>query len=229
MSRYGDWQYPRDDRFCGDSKRKIRRYCPPAVLAPVKHTLFRNNGDRSFSDVTEIAGLGRSDGHGFAAVAADLNGDGKTDLYVANDRDPHFLYLNNGDGTFRDASEESGAAYDIAGQTQAGMGVDADDVDGDGRPDLFVTNFADEYNTLYRNLGHDLFLDETANFGLAVDSLPWIGWGCILADLDNDGWLDCVVANAEIDDNAESGGKPTSYLQPPLLHQQSCRQAISHR
>ena len=218
VSRYGDWEYPRDDRFCGDTKRKIRRYCPPTVLTPVKHTLFRNNGDRTFTDVTEKAGLGRTDGHGFAAVAADLNGDGKTDLYVANDRDPHFLYLNNGDGTFRDVSEESGAAYDIAGQTQAGMGVDAEDIDGDGRPDLFVTNFANEYNTLYRNLGRETFLDVTANFGLAVDSLPWIGWGCILADLDNDGWPDCVVANADIDDNAESHGEPASYPQPPLLH-----------
>jgi enediyne biosynthesis protein E4 len=218
VSRYGDWEYPRDDRFCGDTKREIRRYCPPTVLTPVKHTLFRNNGNLTFTDVTDEAGLGRADGHGFAAVAADLNGDGKTDLYVANDRDPHFLYLSNGDGTFRDVSEESGAAYDIAGQTQAGMGADAEDVDGDGRPDLFVTNFANEYNTLYRNLGREMFLDETASFGLAVDSIPWIGWGCILADLDNDGWPDCVVANAEIDDNAESGGKPVSYVQPPLLH-----------
>ena len=180
--------------------------------------LFRNDGDRTFTDVTDKAGLGRGDGHGFAAVAADLNGDGKTDLYVANDRDPHFLFLNNGDGTFRDASEESGAAYDVAGRTQAGMGVDAEDVDGDGQPDLFVTNFANEYNTLYRNLGRDTFLDASANFGLAVDSLPWIGWGCILADLDNDGWPDCVVANADIDDNALSHGKPVSDLQPPLLH-----------
>jgi hypothetical protein len=122
VSRYGDWQYPRDNQFCGDTKRKIRRYCPPTSLTPVKHVLFRNNGDRTFTDVTDKAGLGRADGHGFAAVAADLNGDGKTDLYVANDRDPHFLYLNNGDGTFRDVSEESGAAYDIAGQTQAGIG-----------------------------------------------------------------------------------------------------------
>jgi enediyne biosynthesis protein E4 len=218
VSRYGDWQYPRDDRFCGDSARQIRRYCPPATLTSVKHTLFRNNGDLTFTDVTDRARLGRSDGHGFAAVAADLNGDGKTDLYVANDRDPQFLYLNKGDGTFRDISEESGAAYDVAGRAQAGMGVDVEDVDGDGQPDLFVTNFANEYNTLYRNLGKETFLDATANFGLAVDSLPWIGWGSILADLDNDGWPDCVVANADIDDNAESHGKPVNDRQPPLLH-----------
>ena len=98
------------------------------------------------------------------------------------------------------------------------MGVDAEDVDGDGRPELFVTNFDNEYNTLYRNLGRGYFVDATASFGLAADSVPYISWGCALADLDNDGWPDVVVANAEIDDNAESLGKTLSYEQPPLLH-----------
>jgi len=218
ISRYGDWQYPRDDSYCGDLKRQIRRYCSPRTLTPVKHTLFRNNGNRTFTDVTEVAGLGRADGHGFAAVAADLDGDGRTDLYVANDQDPRFLYLNNGDGTFRDVSEDSGAAYDIAGRTQSGMGVDAEDVDGDGRPELFVTNFENEYNTLYHNLGKATFIDATSKFGLVVDSLPWIGWGCVLADFDNDGWPDIAVANANIDDNAESMGKKLGYEQPPLLY-----------
>ena len=178
VSRYGDWQYPRDAWFCGDVDRQIRRYCSPKQLPPVQHTLFRNNGDRTFTDVTVAAGLARADGHGFAAVAADLDGDGKTDLYVANDQDPRFLYLNNGNGTFRDVSEDSGAAYDIEGRTQAGMGVDAEDVDGDGRPELFVTNFDNEYNTLYRNLGKGYFVDATAGFGLAADSVPYISWGC---------------------------------------------------
>jgi hypothetical protein len=218
VSRYGDWQYPRDDRFCGDAPRKIRRYCSPKELPAVKPSLFRNNGDGTFTDVTDAAGVGRGDGHGFAAVAADLDGDGDTDLFVANDQDPHFLFLNNGDGTFRDASADGGAAYDAEGHTTAGMGADAEDVDGDGRPELFVTNFQDEYNTLYRNLGPGTFLDTTAHFGLAVDSLPWIGWGCALADLDNDGWPEAVVANAHIDDNAEPHGQPARYAQPPLLH-----------
>ena len=163
-------------------------------------------------------GVGRADGHGFGVVAADLDGDGRVDIYVANDQDPNFLFLNRGDGTFRDATEDSGAGWNISGRTSAGMGVDAEDLDGDGRPELFVTNFQEEYNTLFRNLGRGAFFDVTANFGLAVDSLPWIGWGCALADLDSDGWPDIVVANGHIDDNAQVFGQPTGYAQPPLLH-----------
>jgi hypothetical protein len=98
------------------------------------------------------------------------------------------------------------------------MGVDAEDIDGDGRPELFVTNFQEEYNTLFKNLGHGAFLDVTANFGLVVDSLPWIGWGTVLADFDGDGWPDIVVANGHIDDNAQVFGQPAGYAQPPLLH-----------
>ncbi len=218
VTRYGDWQWPRDDRFCGDSVRNIRRYCSPKELPPVRHALFRNNGDHTFSDVTHAAGIDRADGHGFGAVAADLDGDGRVDLYVANDQDPNFLFLNRGDGTFRDATVESGAGLNIEGRTSAGMGVDAEDLDGDGQPELFVTNFQEEYNTLYKNLRAGFFLDVTAIFGLAVDSLPWIGWGCALADFDADGWPDIVVANGHIDDNARLFGQPSSYAQPPLLH-----------
>ena len=218
VTRYGDWQWPRDDRFCGDSARNIRRYCSPKELRPVRHALFRNNGDHTFSDAAHAAGIDRADGHGFGAVAADLDGDGRVDLYVANDQDPNFLFLNRGDGTFRDATVESGAGLNIEGRTSAGMGVDAEDLDGDGQPELFVTNFQEEYNTLYKNLRAGFFLDVTAIFGLAVDSLPWIGWGCALADFDADGWPDIVVANGHIDDNARLFGQPTSYAQPPLLH-----------
>ncbi len=218
VSRYGDWQWPRDDRFCGDSARKIRRYCSPKELQPVRHVLYRNNGDRTYSDVSVTAGVGRADGHGFGVAASDLDGDGRVDLYVANDQDPNFLFLNRGSGTFRDATEDSGAGWNIEGRTSAGMGVDAEDIDGDGRPELFVTNFQEEYNTLFKNLGGGAFMDVTANFGLAVDSLPWIGWGCALADLDNDGWPDIVVANGHIDDNAQVFGQPTGYAQPPSLH-----------
>jgi hypothetical protein len=227
VSRYGDWQWPRDDRFCGDAQRMIRRYCSPKELRPVPHVLYRNNGDGTFTDVARAAGVGRTDGHGFGVVAADLDGDGRIDLYVANDQDPNFLFLNRGDGTFRDATDDSGAGLNLEGRTSAGMGVDAEDVDGDGRPELFVTNFQEEYNTLFRNLGQGSFLDVTANLGLAVDSLPWIGWGCALADLDHDGWPDIVVANGHIDDNAQVFGQPTGYAQPPELHRNLSGQRFS--
>jgi hypothetical protein len=218
VTRYGDWQWPRDDRFCGNLARNIRRYCSPKELRPVRHALFRNNGDHTFSDVTQAAGIDRADGHGFGAVAADLDGDGRVDLYIANDQDPNFLFLNRGDGTFRDVTVDSGAGLNIEGRTSAGMGVDAEDLDGDGQPELFVTNFQEEYNTLFKNLRAGVFLDMTAIFGLAVDSLPWIGWGCALADFDGDSWPDIVVANGHIDDNAQLLGQPSGYAQPPLLH-----------
>ena len=123
----------------------------------------------------------RDDGHGFGVVAADVNDDGLIDLYVANDMNPNFLFLNRGDGTFDDATDLSGAAYDINGQAQSGMGVDAEDVNGDGLPELFVTNFANEYNTLYQNYrqGHLLRQHGVLRPGVRHDAvgrlgmLPW--------------------------------------------------------
>jgi hypothetical protein len=214
VSNYGDWKYPEDNKFCGDSAKGLRYYCSPREIRTVKHFFYRNNGNNTFTDVTDAAKLGRSDGHGFGVVTADLNGDGLIDIYVANDMNPNFLFLNKGDGTFHDATDESGAAYDEKGQAQSGMGVDAEDVNGDGLPELFVTNFANEYNTLYQNLGSGTFFDQTIFFGLAADSMPWVGWGCALADFDNDGWPDSFVANGHVDNNRP--GVP--YEEPALLH-----------
>ncbi len=185
--------------------------------------LYRNNGDGTFTDVTTRpprqteSVRAADDGHGFGVVTADLNGDGLIDIYVANDMNPNFLFLNKGDGTFDDATESSGAAFDDKGQAQSGMGVDAEDVDGDGLPELFVTNFANEYNTLYQNLGKGNFMDATPFFGLAADTMPWVGWGTALADFDNDGWPDNFVANGHVDDNRRQLGQPIDYEEPPLL------------
>jgi hypothetical protein len=219
VSNYGEWKYPEDDIFCGDLEKKVRLYCSPRSIRTIQHILYRNNGDRTFSDVTEEAGLARGDGHGFGVVSADLNDDGRIDLYVANDMNPNFLYLNQGDGTFRDMTDLSGAALDFNGNAQAGMGVDAEDIDGDGRPELFVTNFANEYNTLYQNLGNGAFYDQTAAFGLAADSIPLVGWGCGLRDFNNDGWPDCFVANGHVDNNRYelNPANIPDYEQPPLL------------
>jgi hypothetical protein len=159
----------------------------------------------------------RDDGHGFGVVAADLNGDGLIDLYIANDMNPNFLFLNRGDGTFDDVSEASGAAFDNNGMAQSGMGVDAEDVDGDGLPELYVTNFANEYNTLYMNFGKGVFYDNTAFFGLASDTMPFVKWGTALVDLDNDGWPDNFVINGHVDDNRRALNQPVDYEQIPLL------------
>jgi hypothetical protein len=147
-----------------------------------------------------------------------LNGDGRIDLYVANDMCPNFVFLNRGDGTFDDVTDSSGAGHDAHGVDHSGMGVDAEDTNGDGLPDLLVTNFAKEPNLLFMNVGHGSFEDRTPTSGMATDSMPWVGWGCALADFDNDGWPDCFVTNGDVDDNLEHVRFGRSYANPALLH-----------
>ncbi len=218
VSNYGIWNYPDDHVFCGDAERKIRMYCSPRLIKTTKHFLYRNNGDGTFTDVLDAAKIGRSDGHGFGVVTADFNGDGKVDIYVANDMNPNFVFFGNGDGTFEDVTEKCGAAFDEKGQSQSGMGVEGEDVNGDGTFDLFVTNFQNEYNTFYENVGKGNFMDNTSFYGLAADSLPWVGWGCVLADFDRDGWPDLFVSNGHVDDNREELGLAGTYAEPSLLH-----------
>ena len=108
---YGDWTWPRDNVVCAPKDGGPRIYCSPKDVQPAKHSLLRNNGDLTFSDVTDAAGVGRTDGRGLGVVTADVNGDGRTDIYVANDMCPNFLFLNRGNGTFEDVTETAGAAY----------------------------------------------------------------------------------------------------------------------
>ncbi len=226
VANYGSWKLPDDDRYCDaapspfmtNPSPKLRIYCSPRSILPTRHVLYCNNGNRTFTDVTEAAGLGRSDGRGLGVIAADINDDGLIDLYVANDLCPNFVYLNQGDGTFRDATDTSGAGYGPDGLARAGMGVAAEDVNADGRTDLLVTNFWNEALGLFLNLGTGLFADRARAMGMYHDSVLWVGWGCALADLDNDGWPDCIVANGHVDDNLERLGYDTPYAEPALLH-----------
>jgi len=219
VPRYGRWDYPRDDKKCNEGA--IPLYCSPKTVVMVPHLLYRNEfkqtGRVAFAEVAEQAGVGRPDGHGFAAVATDVNDDGKIDLYVANDFNPKFLFLNKGDGTFEDASERSGAALDYQGRAQSSMGIEAEDIDGDGLPELFATNFRNDYNSLYHNLGGGIFFDETQAYNLVNDTLPWVKWGCALADFDNDGWPDIFVTNGHIEDYTEAYKNPPPYAQPANL------------
>ena len=223
VSNYGRWNYPEDHHRVGDAEKKIWLYSSPRTIQTVKHLFFHNNRQqhlhrrirqgRSARDPKAAA----SDGHGFGVVTADVNDDGLIDIFVANDMNPNFLFLNRGDGTFDDVSEISGAAFNINGMAQSGMGVDAEDVDGDGLPELFVTNFSNEYATLYHNYGKGIFYDNTAFFGLASDSMPWVKWGCALADFDNDGWPDFFFVNGHVDNNRREIGQPVDYEEMPLL------------
>jgi hypothetical protein len=187
------------------------------------HALYHGHGDGRFSDVAAELGIARSGeqgGRGQGVVASDVNNDGHIDLYVANDLSPNFLFINTGHGGFEDQTEISCAAYNAEGQSEASMGVDAADVDGDGLPELFVTNFYHEHNTLYRNLskpGNTLFQDVSQWTGVAAGSMLYVGWGTGFEDLDGDGWLDIFVTNGHVDDNLDKLSRDEPYAQPPAV------------
>jgi hypothetical protein len=217
VCNYGVWSLD-TNLWCGDRERNVRLYCSPNTVHPEVDILYRNLGDGKFADVTvdyKIESV--SPGRGQGVVAADLNDDGWIDLYIANDLNPNTLLMNDRGTAFRDISEQSSAAYDYRGASQAGMGVDASDVDGDETFDLFVTNFEGEHNTLYRNVGREIFQDVSFAKGLGADSVPWIGWGTAVSDFDLDGWPDVVVTNGHVDDNRHLLGSGGSFEQPSLL------------
>ena len=189
-----------------------RDYCVPTVYKPVPDRLFRNEGG-TFSDVTVAAGLATAFGNGLGSAAADLNGDGRPDLYVANDSTENQLWFNRGDDRFENRAMTSGAAVNGDGRVEAGMGIVVADFDGDRDQDLFMTHNAQETNTLYLNEGNGTFLDATNRFGLGSPSLPLTGFGVIWADFDHDGLLDVFVANGAVAVMEALRGMPFPYLQ----------------
>lgn len=213
---YAEWSLE-TNHFCGNRARGVRIFCNPDSVAPERHLLYHNQADGTFHESLHAAGIDGRMGRGQGVVAADINLDGLIDLYVSNDLQPNFLFVNVGGGKFLDLTEESGAAYDQSGRSQAGMGVDAADVNGDGLPELFVTNFEQDYNTLYENLGNNQFQDASDLTGLAAASRPWVGWGTVLADFDNDGRRDVIVTNGHTDSNLAEMGRDTPFEQPPLV------------
>jgi hypothetical protein len=187
--------------------------CGPRGLPGAGDSLFRNNGDGTFTDVSKKAGVADSRGYyGLDVVGSDFDGDGWIDIFVANDSTPNFLYHNNGNGTFSEIGFESGTALDKNGNEQGCMGVTLGDYNHDGLLDLFITNFDDEYNVLYRNAGRGSFVDVSYESGVAMISLPYVGWGTKFFDYDNDGWLDLFVANGHAYPQRDR------YRQRKLLH-----------
>lgn len=179
-------------------------YCGPKEFPGVPDVLLHNNGNGTFSNVSQAAGMLSVASAGLGVVCADLNEDGWTDVYVANDADANQLWINQGDGTFHDEALIMGVAYNMHGQAEAGMGVAAADFDGDGHPDLFMTHLGNESNTLYRNLGKNIgFDDVTYMAGLGRSSMAYTGFGIAAFDAELDGDLDILVVNGRV-----NNGKP---------------------
>src|ERR1700727_1492323 len=189
--------------------------CGPQGMVGETDLLFHNRGDGTFEEVSEKAGVHDASGfYGLGAVWGDYDNDGWPDLYVANDSGPKFLYHNNHDGTFTDVGMKTGAALSGEGDALGSMGVDFGDYDHDGRLDIFVTNFDDQPNTLYRDAGGQGFDDVSWEAGAAKPSFPLVGWGTGFFDFDNDGWIDILVANGHVYPQIDSLAPRSSYRQP---------------
>jgi enediyne biosynthesis protein E4 len=192
--------------------------CGPRGLRGAPDHLFRNNGDGTFTETTREAGVTDGKGlYGFGVAWFDLDDDGRLDLLVANDSGPNHVYRNAGQGRFENVSYPSGAALDGSGREQAHMGVAIGDYDNDGRDDIHITNFADDFNVLYHNYNGTSVTDVSFKSGVAQVSIPFLGWGTDFLDYDNDGWLDLLVVNGHVYPAVDAMPWNTSYAQRALL------------
>jgi tetratricopeptide (TPR) repeat protein len=209
VCHYFKWD-EKGNRKCSDSNDPTIYRCLPLDFESLPDHVFRNDGGQ-FVDVTKEAGITDPNGRGLGVLAADLDGDGRVDLFVANDMSANYLFHNLGGFRFEEVGLESGVAGNASGTYQAGMGVACGDLNGDTRLDLAVTNFYNESTTFFRNLGQGLFADETSAVGLAVPSRYLLGFGIAFFDADNDGWLDLITANGHVHD-----GRPQFPWQMPV-------------
>jgi hypothetical protein len=191
-------------------------YCHPTQFDGLADRLFHNNGDGTFTDVSKQAGIANPAGKGLGVTFCDYDRDGDPDIYIANDTVRNFLYRNNGDGTFTDVAYAAGVGFDSNGKPQAGMGTDCADIDGNGYPDIFVTNFSEELNALYQNRGDGTFEDVSATVGMGAAFLP-LGFGTKMYDVDNDGDLDIHITNGHVIDNVKLYQSNLTYAQKDLL------------
>jgi enediyne biosynthesis protein E4 len=214
VTRYVDFA-PDNNRYC-TLIENVRSYCHPNVYKGLTDILYRNNGDGTFTDITRAAGVERV-GNGLGVVFGDYDDDGWSDIFVANDTSPNFLFHNKGKGVFEEVGLWTGVAVGSDGKPLAGMGTDMGDVNGDGLLDVFVTNLDGQTHSLYKNLGKGLFADVTFPSGIGEVTLPFVGFGTAFIDYDNDGDLDLVVANGDVIDNVKRLRDSTSYEQLNLL------------
>jgi hypothetical protein len=192
-------------------------YCYPRVYAPMPSWLFHNNGDGTFTDVSQKMGISDNPGKAWGVVATDINNDGWMDLFVANDTEANFLFRNHEGKRFEEIGFTAGVAYGEGGKARSGMGVDSADFDQDGWMDLFVTNLNHEYFALYQNKHDETFDDKAVPTGIATATQLMSGWGVKFFDYDNDGNLDLMIANGHPDDLIEKVRPNVGFREPLLL------------
>ena len=200
------YQNHRDVRFNG-----YPAYVGPLDYEPTADTLYRNNGDGTFSDVSAESGVAAHQGPGMGMICFDFDQDGDTDIVVGNDMAGNFVFQNDGHGKFEEVGLLSGLAYDLSGKPQGTMGIECGDYDNDGLLDVFATSYQQDLATLYRNQGGGVFEDVTRRTGSGVGTLEHVTWGCGIADFDNDGYRDMFVACGHLHDNVEKFDSTTAY------------------
>jgi hypothetical protein len=203
--------------FCGDNKLGKRFYCIPRVFKPTPSLLYHNNGDGTFTEVSAGTDIQRARGKALGVVATDITGDGLMDLFVANDTVQNFLFANRGKGKWEEIALAAEVGYSANGTPRSGMGVDAADINGDGKQDLFVANVDQEMFSLYKNDGNEFFSDIAAFHGVAQATRLLSGWGLKFFDYDNDGFVDLFLANGHPDDMIENYSQQVRYKEPLVL------------
>jgi hypothetical protein len=213
VTRYMEWD-TKNSKDCGGN---YHTYCPPGEFPRTTNILYHNRGDGTFEDVSERSGIAAKKGHGLGVAFADYNGDGLTDIYVANDGMQQYLFRNNGNGTFKEVGLEAGAGLNVDGGPLSGMGVVFQDYDNDGRPDVIVTTLPRQTYPVFHNEGNGTFSDQGLQTGVTMLSGVTSGWGVGLEDFDNDGQKDLFIAQGHVLDNVETIDPSLHYLQPTLL------------
>ncbi len=216
ITNYLDWS-PANNIWCGERAPGYRSYCNPNNYHGQKTKLYHNNRDGTFTDVSEKSGVGIPESKGMGVVTADFNNNGWQDIAIANDTWSNFLFQNKRDGTFQDVSLISGLAASEDGRYEAGMGIDAADVDGDGLLDVYITHLDFELNRLYHNNGDGTFTDATYSSGIGNKVITLSGVAAKFIDYDNDGWPDILQANGAMVDNVNLYHSEVSYKEPLLM------------
>jgi hypothetical protein len=216
IANYVDWS-PERNFYCGDQGPGMRSYCHPDDFRGQPPTLYHNNGDGTFTDVSKSSGLGLKGNNGLGVVTFDYDNDGWQDIFIANDHMPNFLFHNNRDGTFREVGYAAGVAVSADGLFEAGMGTDAADATGSGRMDLTVTHLDMQLARFYQNLGDQTFDDATLRSKIGYATYHMSGFGTRLMDYDNDGARDLFMANGHVLDNIQRYHADTRYAEPKLM------------